>query len=251
MIEGARWRALGILQYPADPVRRRAAVSVLLDDRHELPARQRAVPSVERAELHAVLDAPPDPGSHPRPADRDAVQHVDAEHDDDRDHVDGDLADLRPARRLCAVAAEVPVRRQHRHRDLHHLSRAADAAVHSARRHHPQLQARRHALGVDPDLSDLPDPVLHLADDGLLQVDPEGAGGMRPHRRRAALEGDDLHHLPDRGARASCRPGSSPSRCRGTSSSMRWCSCPRPSRRPCRSASPRNWCAATCSTGAS
>ncbi len=48
---------LGILQHPADPVRHRAAVSVLLDDRHELPARQRIVPSVERGELHAVLDA--------------------------------------------------------------------------------------------------------------------------------------------------------------------------------------------------
>ena len=49
---------------------------------------------------------------------------------------------------------------------------------------------------LDPDLSDLPDPVLHLAADGLLQIDPEGAGGVRPHRRRAALEGDGLHHLP-------------------------------------------------------
>ncbi len=37
---------------------------------------------------------------------------------------------------------------------------------------------------LDPHLPDLPDPVLHLAPDGLFQVDPQGAGGMRPHRRR-------------------------------------------------------------------
>ena len=47
--------------------------------------------------------------------------------------------------------------------DLHHLPGAADAAVHPALRHHPQFQARRFALGLDPDLPDLPDPVLHLA----------------------------------------------------------------------------------------
>jgi ABC-type glycerol-3-phosphate transport system permease component len=35
-------------------------------------------------------------------------------------------------------------------------------------------------------------------------------------------------------SRASSRPASSPSRCRGTSSSTRWCSWPRPTRRPCR-----------------
>ena len=50
---------------------------------------------------------------------------------------------------------------------------------------------------------------------------------------------------------AFCRPGYSLSRCRGTSSSMPSSSCPRPSRRPCRSASPPSWFAATCSTGVS
>ena len=54
--------------------------------------------------------------------------------------------------------------------------------------------ARRHALVADPDLPDVPDPVLHLADDGLLQDDPEGARGVRAHRRRLALAGDALHH---------------------------------------------------------
>jgi hypothetical protein len=42
---------------------------------------------------------------------------------------------------------------------------AADIAVHPARRHHPQFQARRSALGVDPD-HPTPDPVPHLAADG-------------------------------------------------------------------------------------
>src|SRR2546426_1329641 len=45
-----------------------------------------------------------------------------------------------------------------------------------------------------------PDPVLHLADDGLLQDHPEGARGMRAHRRRHALAGDAVHHPADRGA---------------------------------------------------
>ena len=46
-------------------------------------------------------------------------------------------------------------------------------------------------------------PVLHLADDGLLQGGAEGARGMRPHRRRLALAGDALHHHPGRHSRHS------------------------------------------------
>ena len=147
-----------------------------------------------------------------------------------------DLAVLRHARRLRAGAAQVPRLGVPRHRDLRHLPGAADAALHPARRHHPRPAARQHAVGADPHLSDLPDPVLHLAADGLLQDHPEGARGVRAHRRRHALRRHGAHHLPDRHARASCRPASSPSRCPGTSSSTRWSSCPRPSRRPSRSA---------------
>jgi ABC-type glycerol-3-phosphate transport system permease component len=33
-----------------------------------------------------------------------------------------------------------------------------------------KLRPVRHAAGADPDLPDLPDPVLHLAADGLLQA---------------------------------------------------------------------------------
>ena len=35
-----------------------------------------------------------------------------------------------------------------------------------------KLRPLRHALGADPHLSDVPDPVLHLAADGLLPLDP-------------------------------------------------------------------------------
>ena len=36
---------------------------------------------------------------------------------------------------------------------------------------------------------------------GYFKADPEGARGVRPHRRRDALAGDGLHHLPGGGAR--------------------------------------------------
>ena len=48
-------------------------------------------------------------------------------------------------------------------------------------------RASQHPLGADLHLSDLPDPVLHLAADGLLQVHPVRAGGVRADRRRHAL----------------------------------------------------------------
>ena len=109
------------------------------------------------------------------------------------------LAHLRHVRRLRAGAPEVPRLGVPRHRDLHHLPRAADAAVHPARRHHPRHAPRQHALGADAHLSDVPDPVLHLAADGLLQDHPEGARGMRAHRRRDALRRDGADHLPGGG----------------------------------------------------
>ena len=45
-----------------------------------------------------------------------------------------------------------------RHRDLHHLPGAADAALHPARGHHPRHAARQHALGADAHLPHDPDP---------------------------------------------------------------------------------------------
>ena len=201
MIEGATWRRWVFFYTPLTGFIVVSAVPVLLDGHHHHSAGRRALSPVERGQLRPVLDLPSDAVAHHRPADADACSHLVAEHDDHRLVGDGDLAVLRPARGLCAVAAEVSVCRAPRHRHLHHLPGAADPAVHSARRHHPQFPSRRLAVGADPDLSDLSDPVLHLADDGLFQVHPEGTGGMRPHRRCAALEGDALHHFPDRRSR--------------------------------------------------
>ena len=46
-----------------------------------------------------------------------------------------------------------PMAGTHRHLHLRHLPRAADAALHPARQHHPHLPAGRHAVGADPHLS--------------------------------------------------------------------------------------------------
>ena len=56
-------------------------------------------------------------------------------------------------------------------RDLPRLPRAALDPLHPARGHRLQARPLRHALGADPHLSDVPDPVLHLAPDGLLPLD--------------------------------------------------------------------------------
>ncbi len=52
------------------------------------------------------------------------------------------ISRLRRLRRLRAGASELPLRRQPRDRDLHHLSRAADVTLHPAVGDHPELQAR-------------------------------------------------------------------------------------------------------------
>ena len=89
-----------------------------------------------------------------------------------------------------------------RHEHLPRLSRAAVDPVHSARGDGLQARPVRHAARADPHVSDVPDPVLHVAPDGLLQVDPARARGMRADRRRQPA------------GRSSC--GSScRSRCRG------------------------------------
>ena len=52
------------------------------------------------------------------------------------------------------------------------LSRAAFDPAHPARHHGLQVRALRQPDGLDPDLSDLPHSVLHLAPHRLLQVHP-------------------------------------------------------------------------------
>ena len=86
--------------------------------------------------------------------------------------------------------------------DLPRLSRAAVDPVHPARLHRLQGRHLRHQAGADPHLPDLPDPVLHLAADGLLPHHPVRARGKRAGRRR--------HALADPDHASSCR-----SRCRG------------------------------------
>ena len=241
MIEGAALAEVGVLQHPADPVRLRPAVPVLLDDHHDLPAGRRALPAVERASTTSRSGPTTRPSSTSSTCSRRRMfarwmfntMFIAA-------GVDHHLAVLRRPGGLRAGAAQLPLRRRPRHRDLRHLPGAADPALHPAGRDHPQFRARRHAVVADPHLSDLPHPVLHLADDGLLQGHPEGARGVRPHRRRLALEGDGLHHHPGGGARhpvvrhhrlhavlerVHLRPGLPVAR---------------PTRRPCRSASPRS-----------
>ena len=60
-------------------------------------------------------------------------------------------------------------------------------------------------LGADPDLPDLPHPLLHLAADGLLPLDPLRARGERAGRRRLALADPDQDDPAARGARPDLR----------------------------------------------
>ena len=52
------------------------------------------------------------------------------------------------------------------------------------------------SLGADPHLPHVPHSVLHVAHDGLLPDDPQGAGRVRPDRRRLAHAGHGSHRLP-------------------------------------------------------
>jgi ABC-type sugar transport system permease subunit len=78
----------------------------------------------------------------------------------------------------------------------------------------------RHAAGADPDLPDHPDPVLHLAADGLFQDDPLRARGMRADRRGDPLA-DPVKIILPLAVPGLISASSSPSPCAGTSSSTR------------------------------
>ena len=82
--------------------------------------------------------------------------------------------------------------------DLPRLPGAAVASCSSrSRRSCSRLGLFDTTLGADPHLSDLPDPVLHLAADGLFPHHSLRARGMRADRRRDALA--------DPAARSCCR----------------------------------------------
>ena len=105
-------------------------------------------------------------------------------------------------RRLRHHAHPLPRRPVDRRLDLPRLPGAAVDPVHPAVHGGVPVRPVRHAVRADPHLPDDPDPVLHLAADGLFQDHPVRTRGVRADRRREPLAD------PDRAS--SCR-----SRCRG------------------------------------
>ena len=124
------------------------------------------------------------------------------DHDGGGGRRDLPVAVLERARRLRHPAAALQGQPICRPRDLSRLPGAAVDPVHPAGDDDLPARPVRHAAGADPDLSDLPGAVLHLAADRLLQVDPLRAGGMRADRRRDAAADPAPHHPAARGARA-------------------------------------------------
>ena len=152
-----------------------AITSVKPDD--ELLSRERQSVLGDRADARALRQA----------AVRDLLPGVAVEHG-------AGLGGRRPSSRSpCSVFAAYAIERlrfpgaeQVGPVDLPRLPRAAVDPVHPARGDRLPARPVRHALGADPHLPDLPDPVLHLAADGLLPLDPVRARGMRADRRRHA-----------------------------------------------------------------
>src|SRR5436189_40930 len=102
-------------------------------------------------------------------------------------------------RRLVTVS--LPRRTLYRRLNLSRLPGAAVDPFHPARGDGLQARSFRHAPRVDPHVSDISDSVLHMALDGLLQVDSLRARGMRADRRREPLANTREDHL------AACGPG--------------------------------------------
>src|SRR4029078_5682870 len=97
-------------------------------------------------------------------------------------------------------AAALPWLALRRHGDLPRLPRAAVDPLHSAGDDGLQARALRHAARADPDLSDVPDTVLHVAPEGLFQVDPVRARGVRADRRSESLADPRADRPAARGA---------------------------------------------------
>jgi len=222
MIEGAKWRK-GVLHHSAERSSSRSCS--FYGWRSPRSGRNKELyRPLERAQLHAVWTTNPTLRAHLLPARRDLFSTWMLNTDDF-------IALVSTAISLfCGLLAGYALSRLKFRRRLARTIIFITYLVpqtllfHPARRHHPQFPARRHAVGADPDLPDLPDPVLHLADDGLLQGDPEGNSRSARARRRSRFKAMIYIILPDPVPRASYRPASSPSPCRGTSSSTRSCS---------------------------
>jgi len=186
---------------------------------------------VERAQLHPFWTTNRRSSTSTTCSKR-PCQHLDAEHDDHRAGLDRDLAVLRLPRLRALSRLKIPF--------------AAGSApsssspiwcprrcCSSARRHHPQFPARRHAVALILTYPTFLIPFCTWLMIGLLQASRRNSR-VRAHRRRPPRFKAMINIIFPMRCRASYRPGISPSPCRGRSSSTRSCSCRRPSRRRCR-----------------
>src|SRR5258708_22664991 len=175
--------AMGNSVCPAWRMPLRAAIPVLLDGNDLLQVERGA--GVARRQ--PVLDRAPDPGPFREAPVSHRVPAMAVEHDPDF----GGLALHLPVRgstgRLCHRAPALQGRAPGRPVDFLRLPRAAVDPVHPAGTHSLQARIVRHYLGADPYISDLSDPVLHLAADGVFPYHSLRAGGMRADRRRDPL----------------------------------------------------------------
>src|SRR5262249_51637276 len=118
---------VGVLLHSTHRLRRRHALSLLLDARDRDPARLRAVSVVAGGQQCTVLDGSPHARALPGPHGEDDVPDLALEHVLHRRRVDPHLALLRAPGRLRARALEVSHGRYARHVDLRHVPRAAHA----------------------------------------------------------------------------------------------------------------------------
>src|SRR6185369_13387777 len=116
------------------------------------------------------------------------------EHGGDFGRVDLPLDLLQRAGGVCDRAVALPWLALRRHEHFPGLSGPALDTIHPARGDGVQARSIRHAAGADSHLSDVPDPVLHMAADGVLQDDTDRARGMRADRWRKPPADTGPHH---------------------------------------------------------
>ena len=136
------------------------------------------------ARRQSFLGDQPNARTHQEAAVRHGVPGLAVEHDGGVGRVNGAVALLQRTGSLCDRAAAVPRIALRWHEHLPGVSGAAVDPVHPAGSDRLQVPALRHPSRADPDVSDLPDPVLHLAADGLLPLDSVRARGVRTDRWR-------------------------------------------------------------------
>src|SRR6266849_4385676 len=122
------------------------------------------------------------------------------EHDSRLGGRDLHLAVRGGARRLRHRAAAVQWLAPGRAVDLLRLPRPAVDPVHPPSAHRVQAGTVRLGVGTHPDLSHVPDTVLHLAAHGLFPHHSVRARGVRPHRRGDALADPGEDHAAAGGA---------------------------------------------------